>query len=206
MSQSPAGTQSQPLSAWCLSIARQFTEAIPWPALLLDPQHRLAHANIQFLSADHLDAEAIIHRLFPARHHKGTTPRPAPGTESAAHAADSFHAADWQVRPIREASGRTCLILVIGFPVDAGQDPVATPSRITGFSEISGRRREIIEMLRAGRSVKEIATTLGLGEPTVRTHIYRLRKTLGCQDILSLRFGYRERNAPACARDQGQKA
>ena len=61
-------------------------------------------------------------------------------------------------------------------------------------------------MLRAGRSVKEIATTLGLGEPTVRTHIYRLRKTLGCQDILSLRFGYRERNAPACARGPGQKA
>lgn len=198
MSRSPAGTQSQHLSAWCLLIVRQFTGAIPWPVLLLDPQCRLPDANIRFLPSARLDAEAVIHHLSPARHHKGTSPRLVSGTESATHAAD------WQARPIREPSGRTCFLLVVGFPVDVGYDPVATSCQIDGCSEIRGCRRDIIKMLRAGRSVKEIVTTLGLGEPAVRTHIYRRRKTLDCQDILSLRFGCRERNALATACAPGQ--
>jgi len=206
MSKSLAPGHIQALPSACLAIARQVAEAIPWPVLLLDPQHRLVHANIPFLSFDHLDAAMVIDHLFPAHHHGSVAPAHPAGSAGVSPGAGTMQANDWQVRPIRDSSGRTCLILVLGLPVDASPGCAGVPRDSARISEIRGRRREIIDLLRAGLSVKEIATTLRVREPTVRTHIYRLRKALGCQDILGLRFGHRARQRKTGAPDHGRTA
>lgn len=56
------------------------------------------------------------------------------------------------------------------------------------FDELSQRQRDVLDGLRKGMAVKELADRLGVTEPTVRTHIYRLRQRLGCSDLLELRI------------------
>ena len=53
---------------------------------------------------------------------------------------------------------------------------------------LSKKQAAVLESLRAGLSVKEIAGQLGVLEDTVRTHIYRIRRRLNHSDLLSLRF------------------
>lgn len=53
---------------------------------------------------------------------------------------------------------------------------------------LSPKQTEVLKYLRAGLSVKEIASQLSVKEDTVRTHIHRIRVIFGCSDLLSLRF------------------
>lgn len=53
---------------------------------------------------------------------------------------------------------------------------------------MSRQQRVVFELLRQGKSVKEIAYQLDLGERSVRTHIARLREKLNCSDLLDLRM------------------
>jgi DNA-binding NarL/FixJ family response regulator len=45
----------------------------------------------------------------------------------------------------------------------------------------------VLQGLRDGLAVKEIADKLNVGEATVRTYIIRIRERTGCMDILKLR-------------------
>jgi DNA-binding NarL/FixJ family response regulator len=56
------------------------------------------------------------------------------------------------------------------------------------LSPMSKQQRVVFELLRQGKSVKEIAFQLQLGERSVRTHIARLREKLNCNDLLELRM------------------
>ena len=64
--------------------------------------------------------------------------------------------------------------------------------RIDPFSQhyqaLTPKQKIVIQHLRSGNSVKEIATEMRISEQTVRTHVHRARGVLGCSDILSLRF------------------
>lgn len=53
---------------------------------------------------------------------------------------------------------------------------------------LSPKQTEVLECLNAGFSVKEIGVHMDIKEGTVRTHILRLRVSLDCSDLLSLRF------------------
>ena len=57
-----------------------------------------------------------------------------------------------------------------------------------GIADLSTRQRAVLEDLRKGLAVKEIADNLKVSEVTVRTHILRIRERLGCADILKLRI------------------
>ncbi|TAE93089.1 MAG: hypothetical protein EAZ81_01100 [Verrucomicrobia bacterium] len=53
---------------------------------------------------------------------------------------------------------------------------------------LSDRQRVVLSFLRKGMSVKKIAEVMQISEPTVRTHIQRIRDRLGCSDLLTLRM------------------
>lgn len=53
---------------------------------------------------------------------------------------------------------------------------------------LSPKQKDVLECLNAGLSVKEIGVKMDIKEGTVRTHILRLRGSLDCSDLLSLRF------------------
>jgi DNA-binding NarL/FixJ family response regulator len=53
---------------------------------------------------------------------------------------------------------------------------------------MSARQRAVLNGLRKGLAVKEIADDLKISEVTVRTHILRIRSRLGCPDLLKLRM------------------
>jgi DNA-binding NarL/FixJ family response regulator len=53
---------------------------------------------------------------------------------------------------------------------------------------ISHQQGIVLGLLQQGKTVKEVAFQLQLGEATVRTHIKRLKDKLGCNDLLNLRM------------------
>jgi two-component system, NarL family, nitrate/nitrite response regulator NarL len=53
---------------------------------------------------------------------------------------------------------------------------------------LTKKQQEIMDELKAGLSIKEIAVQRGVSEGTVRTHICRMRRLLGCSDLLKLRY------------------
>jgi DNA-binding NarL/FixJ family response regulator len=55
-------------------------------------------------------------------------------------------------------------------------------------ADLSPRQISVLQGLRDGLAVKEIADKLNVGEATVRTHIIRIRERTGCLDILKLRI------------------
>jgi DNA-binding NarL/FixJ family response regulator len=55
-------------------------------------------------------------------------------------------------------------------------------------ADLSPRQISVLQGLRDGLAVKEIADKLNIGEATVRTHIIRIRERTGCMDILKLRI------------------
>ena len=60
---------------------------------------------------------------------------------------------------------------------------------VSGYpAELSPRQISVLQGLREGLAVKEIADKLNVGEATVRTHIIRIRERTGCVDILKLRI------------------
>jgi hypothetical protein len=62
-------------------------------------------------------------------------------------------------------------------------DPVSSNS-----SDLTARQNSVLQYLRNGLTVKEIALRLNVGEATIRTHIIRIRERMGCLDILKLRI------------------
>lgn len=56
------------------------------------------------------------------------------------------------------------------------------------LEDMSARQRAVLEALRKGLAVKEIADSLKISEATVRTHILRIRTRLDCPDLLKLRM------------------
>jgi len=56
------------------------------------------------------------------------------------------------------------------------------------LEDMSARQRAVLNGLRKGLAVKEIADDLKISEVTVRTHILRIRSRLGCPDLLKLRM------------------
>jgi DNA-binding NarL/FixJ family response regulator len=60
---------------------------------------------------------------------------------------------------------------------------------VSGYpADLSPRQISVLQGLRDGLAVKEIADKLNVGEATVRTHIIRIRERTGCLDILKLRI------------------
>lgn len=57
-----------------------------------------------------------------------------------------------------------------------------------GLADLSPRQRTVLDGLRDGLAVKEIAHSLEVSEVTVRTHIIRIRQRLDCADLLKLRI------------------
>lgn len=53
---------------------------------------------------------------------------------------------------------------------------------------ISQQQRIVLDLLQQGKTVKEIAYQLNLGEATIRTHIKRIKEKLNCNDLLHLRM------------------
>lgn len=53
---------------------------------------------------------------------------------------------------------------------------------------ISQQQRIVLDLLQQGKTVKEIAYQLNLGEATIRTHIVRIKEKLNCNDLLHLRM------------------
>jgi DNA-binding NarL/FixJ family response regulator len=51
-----------------------------------------------------------------------------------------------------------------------------------GLRELTAREREVLVQIGRGRSNREIATELFLGESTVKTHVNRILSKLGARD------------------------
>jgi len=55
-----------------------------------------------------------------------------------------------------------------------------------GFSQITGREREIVQLLAEGKSCKEVATILGISTKTAETHRSNLMRKLNCHSVAEL--------------------
>jgi DNA-binding NarL/FixJ family response regulator len=58
----------------------------------------------------------------------------------------------------------------------------------TSCLPLTAKQQVVIQKLRSGLSVKEVAASMNVSEQTVRTHILRARTRLGQSDLLSLRY------------------
>ena len=54
------------------------------------------------------------------------------------------------------------------------------------FSQITGREREVVQLLAEGKSSKEVATILGISTKTADTHRTNLMRKLNCHSITEL--------------------
>jgi len=55
-----------------------------------------------------------------------------------------------------------------------------------GAGPLTARQREVVSLLAAGRTMKEVAATLGLSPRTVETHKYQIMETLGLKTTADL--------------------
>jgi DNA-binding NarL/FixJ family response regulator len=55
-----------------------------------------------------------------------------------------------------------------------------------GFESLSLREREVFQLLSEGKSIKEIAETLGISRKTVETHKYNIMEKLHTKNIIDL--------------------
>jgi DNA-binding NarL/FixJ family response regulator len=55
-----------------------------------------------------------------------------------------------------------------------------------GRVTLTHREKEVLEMLVAGRSNKEIGSPLGIGERTVKAHVAKLLRKVGVQNRIAL--------------------
>ena len=73
--------------------------------------------------------------------------------------------------------------------------PVAPPAA-SAVDHLSDRQFQILRLIGAGRSVRQMAATLGLSHKTVETHRARLREKLALPDARALlRFAVAWRSA-----------
>ena len=64
----------------------------------------------------------------------------------------------------------------------------SAPSRMfpAGRASFTDREKEVLELLVAGRSNKEIGSPLGIGERTVKAHVAKLMRKVGVQNRVAL--------------------
>jgi DNA-binding NarL/FixJ family response regulator len=64
----------------------------------------------------------------------------------------------------------------------------SAPARIfpAGGTAFTDREKEVLELLVAGRSNKEIGSPLGIGERTVKAHVAKLMRKVGVQNRIAL--------------------
>ena len=64
----------------------------------------------------------------------------------------------------------------------------STPARSVpaGSVTFTVREKEVLELLVAGRSNKEIGSPLGIGERTVKAHVAKLLRKVGVQNRIAL--------------------
>jgi DNA-binding NarL/FixJ family response regulator len=62
----------------------------------------------------------------------------------------------------------------------------ARPMSSRGVDGLTGRQREVLQLLAEGRQAKEIAVTLKLSPKTVEFHKYRIMQTLGVRTVAEL--------------------
>ncbi len=77
--------------------------------------------------------------------------------------------------------------------MDAGLTAIESRLDQNGYSQlaaISQQQRVVLDLLQQGKTVKEIAYQLSLAEPTIRTHITRIKEKLNCSDLLNLRMNH----------------
>jgi DNA-binding NarL/FixJ family response regulator len=60
------------------------------------------------------------------------------------------------------------------------------PSNVDGSGELTSRQREVLQLVTAGRSAKEIAAILRISRRTAEFHKARLMETLGLQNTVQL--------------------
>lgn len=68
------------------------------------------------------------------------------------------------------------------------KEPAHTSKPHAPPSAITEKQQAVLDHLKAGLSVKEIADRMDVSEHTIRTHIIRARIRLDCPDLLSMRF------------------
>lgn len=83
-------------------------------------------------------------------------------------------------------------IAVPAFLADVSLDdgPVAPMRRETALKALTARQTEVLDQLAAGRSNKEIARALGLGEGTVKVHVAALLRALGASNRAAAAAAY----------------
>ena len=59
-------------------------------------------------------------------------------------------------------------------------------NKINGFESLSLREREVFQLLSEGKSIREIAETLGISRKTVETHKYNILEKLHAKNITEL--------------------
>ncbi len=89
---------------------------------------------------------------------------------------------------LKKCSIDEALALIINNGINSvGCELEANP--VSGHSSnLTARQNSVLQFLRNGLAVKEIAVKLNVGEATIRTHIIRIRERIGCLDILKLRI------------------
>ncbi len=63
---------------------------------------------------------------------------------------------------------------------------IASPGRPLGRQSFTGREKEVLELLVAGSSNKEIGMALGIEERTVKTHVAKLMRKVGAANRIAL--------------------
>ena len=64
----------------------------------------------------------------------------------------------------------------------------SAPGRVSpaGRASFTDREKQVLELLVAGRSNKEIGSPLGIGERTVKAHVAKLLRKVGVQNRIAL--------------------
>ena len=103
----------------------------------------------------------------------------------------AFHELATAIRAV--VANRTYLSRRIADEVTGDADSDTPFDESSAFSRLSGRQREILQLLAEGHTNKEISLKLGLCVKTVETHRSRLMKTLNIYTIADLtRYAIRE--------------
>ena len=91
---------------------------------------------------------------------------------------------DELVRAVRKAAERELLLApeITRLLVSHYLERRSQPSPVHGFSLLTDREREVLELIARGRSNADIAAALFLSEATVKTHINRIFMKLGVRD------------------------
>jgi DNA-binding NarL/FixJ family response regulator len=85
---------------------------------------------------------------------------------------------------IREAlAGRSYVSPAIA---KAMVDETVAPGATAGVRELSGREREVLQLLAEGKSMKEVAAVLDISPRTVEFHKYRIMELLGVKNNAEL--------------------